>query len=257
MYAQQGLVIGTFAAVPYVHLQLEAWRRYYPDIPVLVHDDGSLQAPRLAALADEYGASFISTLQRRRHYLGDLSVYPAAFSWCRAREIRYLLKVSRRWLWLIDWRDDLRKLFTKTEAPTASNYTISYAFGFRTECVAFDTGYWACPGFFNDVQDRLTQDAPIFVEDYIHSWARRLSLEGTQKWQRWLLAHPVQRDRQGYAAWDLMGTCRHIRSPDRYWHNSHSSKEYAALAREWGLIYDFEEFNDPNAGEGFGEIRRP
>ena len=33
--------VGTFAAVPYIHLQLEARRRLYPHVPLLVHDDGS------------------------------------------------------------------------------------------------------------------------------------------------------------------------------------------------------------------------
>jgi len=38
-----GLVIGTFAALPYVHLQLESAKRLAPGVPVLVVDDGSKQ----------------------------------------------------------------------------------------------------------------------------------------------------------------------------------------------------------------------
>jgi hypothetical protein len=36
------LVVGTFAAVPYVHLHLEARRRLYPDIGMLVHGSSPL-----------------------------------------------------------------------------------------------------------------------------------------------------------------------------------------------------------------------
>ena len=39
------LVIGTFASTAYIHLQLEARRRLYPEVPLLVHDDGSPAAP--------------------------------------------------------------------------------------------------------------------------------------------------------------------------------------------------------------------
>ena len=41
------LVVETFAAVPYVHLHLESRRRFYPDVPIIVHDDGSDETARL------------------------------------------------------------------------------------------------------------------------------------------------------------------------------------------------------------------
>ena len=53
-----GVVIGTFAAVPYIHLHLEAWRRLFPHIRLLVHDDASPEQERLRRLCAEYGCEF-------------------------------------------------------------------------------------------------------------------------------------------------------------------------------------------------------
>jgi hypothetical protein len=251
------MVIGTFAALPYIHLQLEARRRMYPDVPLLIHDDGSSQAGELNALAQRYGAEFVTFPPRKRHHLGDLNVYPAALRWCRERGFRYLLKISRRWLWQTDWRDDLRALFGATDAPTVSNYSASYGFGFRTECVAFDVKYWACQGFFDDVQDRIREERHVFVEHYIHRWAERLSGEGTQKWLKWQAEHPTASDRQGYAPWDLMGTCRLQTNPTRLWHDSNPMEDYVALSQRWSLPYSVADFFDPNAGEGIGEACIP
>ena len=76
-----GLVIGTYAALPYIHLQLEARRRLYPDVRTLVHDDGSKQGAAIEALAHEYGAEFFTHPVRHLHHLGDLSIYPVALAW--------------------------------------------------------------------------------------------------------------------------------------------------------------------------------
>ncbi len=51
--ARVGVVVGTFAALPYVHLQLEARRRRWPGVPMLVHDDASPQQADLSALCRE------------------------------------------------------------------------------------------------------------------------------------------------------------------------------------------------------------
>jgi len=55
-YPEPGLVVGTFAAVPFVHLQLEAHRRLYPHVPILVHDDASPCGAQLRRLCTDCGA---------------------------------------------------------------------------------------------------------------------------------------------------------------------------------------------------------
>ena len=248
-----GLVIGTYAALPYIHLQLEARRRLYPDVRTLVHDDGSKQGAAIEALAHEYGAEFFTHPVRHLHHLGDLSIYPVALAWAERRNLRFLLKVSRRWIWQVDWRADLLKLLESTEAPTASNFTESYAFGFRTECVAFDVRRWNCEAFLEDCQARIEAREHVFVENYIHIWAQRFSDTGTERWHAWQKGNPVPEERRGYAPWTLMGTCRQSKYPTRLWHDSEQPVEYGRLAQEWGLPYSEEDFVDPNMGTGPGK----
>ena len=251
--AHMGLVIGTYAAFPYIHLQMEARRRLYPNVRTLIHDDGSRQGAKIEALAHEYGAEFVTHPLRHLHHLGDLSIYPIAITWAQRRDLRFLLKVSRRWIWQVDWREDLLRLFRSTEAPTASNFTESYAFGFRTECVAFDVKRWNCEVFLEDCQARIEGRTHVFVENYIHVWAQRFSDTGTTRWGEWQMENPVPEERRGYAPWPLMGTCRQSKFPTRLWHDSDTPAEYAALARAWGLPYTEADFLDPNAGTGPGK----
>jgi hypothetical protein len=246
------LVIGTYAALPYIHLQLEARRRLYPAVPTLVHDDASKQGAQLESLCRRYGAEFVTHPVRHRHHLGDLSVYPIRLEWATRRELRFLHKVSRRWIWRVDWQADLFQRFAETASPTLSNYTQAYDFGFRTECIAFDVSQWACESFMEDVQERIDARAQVFVERYIHIWAGKLADLAPPAWHAWSARNPVHQDRRGYAPWALMGTCRQSKHPNHLWHNCNPPEDYAALAAEWGLPYDVESFCDPNAGAGIG-----
>lgn len=248
-----GLVIGTYAALPYIHLQLEARRRLYPDVITLIHDDGSRQGAEMEKLAREYGAEFVTHPVRHHHHLGDLSIYPIALTWAERRKLRFLLKVSRRWIWRVDWREDLIRLFEGTEAPTVSNFTESYNFGFRTECVAFNVRRWNSEAFLEDCQARIDGRKHVFVENYIHVWAKRFSDTGSNCWSEWQKANPVPEDRRGYAPWPLMGTCRQSTFPTRLWHDADAPMQYARLAREWGLPYEEVDFADPNMGTGPGK----
>src|SRR5207253_8771607 len=72
---QVGMVLGTYAAVPYIHLQLEARQRFYPTVPLLVHDDGSHKIAPLRALCQQYGCDFEYNGQRQPPCLGDLSAF--------------------------------------------------------------------------------------------------------------------------------------------------------------------------------------
>lgn len=248
-----GLVIGTFAAVPYLHLQLETARRLYPEVPVLIHDDGSQQGTALAALAAEYGADFVSTSERQPFHLGDLCVYPAGLHWAGERGVELLLKLSRRWIWRADWRPSLGALADESDADTFSNHTISYAFGFRSECVAFRVERWAASDFAAAVALCLADRRHVFVENYLHRWAMYFSRTGSESWHRWQQDHPGPPERSGYAPWEFMGTCRMKAHPHRLWHDSESPADYAAQARKLGLPYGPEDFADPNMGEGEGD----
>lgn len=77
-----GMIIGTFAAVPYVHLQLEARRRMYPEVPLLVHDDSSKQQERLRKLCAEYGRT---SSRRRSDYHHTMGIFRAFHAGCNGR----------------------------------------------------------------------------------------------------------------------------------------------------------------------------
>jgi len=91
-----GLVIGTFAAVHYVHLALEAWKRNCPEIQVLVHDDGSAKRNELRVFCEFYGAAFIINQQRGRWTVGDISTYVDGLDWTKDKKLDLLVKMSRR-----------------------------------------------------------------------------------------------------------------------------------------------------------------
>jgi hypothetical protein len=89
-----GLVIGTYGAVSYVQLHLEARKRLYPDIPILVHDDGSPQSEELSQLCADYGADFESAAERSKHQHGDLLALIGGFIWAEENNIDFLVKMS-------------------------------------------------------------------------------------------------------------------------------------------------------------------
>lgn len=249
-----GLVVGTYAAVPYVHLQLEARRRLRLNVPMLVHDDGSHKSEKLKTLCDEYGADFETNSRRLPHHLGDLSAFVGGLKWAQHRQIELLLKVSRRWLFRVEWLADLRQLAMRSQQPTFSNYTKSYAFGFRTECVALATSLWASPAFLRDAVEKINAGRHVFVEAYIHRFAIKFHHEGCAEGLRWSRENPVPDERRGYAPWALMGTDRADPNPsgNYLWHDSHTPRHYASQAAAWALPYQEGDFTDPNQGAGLG-----
>ncbi|MGH7138519.1 MAG: hypothetical protein ACREHD_22440 [Pirellulales bacterium] len=249
-----GMVVGTYAEVPHVHMQLEARRRLFPHVPMLIHDDGSHARERLKDLCDRYGADFECNSERLPHHLGDLSSFVGGLKWAECRGIELLLKVSRRWVFLVDWTEGLRHLAMESQHATFSNYTKSYAFGFRTECVALATRLWAVPAFLRDAVGRIHAGRHVFVENYIHLFAIGLHEQACVEARRWAELHPVPDERRGYAAWPLMGTDRIDRNPsgNYLWHDSHTPRQYASQAAAWGLPYREADFADPNQGAGLG-----
>jgi len=245
-----GMVIGTFSAVPYIHLQMEARNRYYPNIPVLVHDDCSGRTGELADLCKTYGVAFESNATRLPHHLGDLSAFVGGLSWAEAQQLDLLVKVSRRWLFRMNWVPDLERLAIASQYSTFSNWTSSYAFGFRTECMAMSVVHWSTPQIRRAISDAISQRNHVFVENYLHQFAIAQESANCNVADAWRLRHPTQPERAGYAAWDLMGTDRCRKEPSRLWHDSDAAADYLHLANSWNLKYSIEDFADPNQREG-------
>ena len=248
-----GLVVGTFASVPYVHLHLESRRRHYPEVPLLVHDDASPRREELRRLCGEYGCDFESNASRRRPCVGDVSCFLGGLLWAGRGRLDLLVKMSRRFLPLADWAADLRGLASASQYPTYCNHTESFGFGFRTECVGMAVDAWLAHRIHEELAlMALAGDSP-FVEGAIHVIARRLAgfrCEAARRWDERRGARPADRD--GYAPWDFMGTDRCTRYPGYLWHDSAAPRDYHRLAASWGLGYAEADFLDPNQGAGNG-----
>ena len=76
-----GLVIGTYGAVPYIHLQLESVRRFHPGMKVLVVDDCSPDAEALRKICAEYGAELHVNEKRMGHVPGDMQAFVTGHEW--------------------------------------------------------------------------------------------------------------------------------------------------------------------------------
>lgn len=251
------LVVGTFAAVPYVHLHLEARRRLYPDIPLLVHDDHSPKAGELAALCRSYDAEFVETATRFPPSKGDLSAIAYGLAWARERGVDVLVKMSRRFVPKIRWVDGLKELVEESDYATYSSWTTSFGFGFRTECLGLAVGEWFARGLVDDLTAAIYASETPFMEGFMHDLARRAAITASPAAQRYD-AHVGARtpERDGYAVWPFIGTDRCTWSADYIWHDSEGEgvHRYAELARLWKLPYQVVDFIDPNMGHGTAPI---
>ena len=248
---QAGLVIGTYAALPYIHLHLEARNRLYPELPTLVHDDCSHQQEELRKLCNDYGVAFISTPQRKAPAIGDLSAFQEGLEWARGHNIDVLVKLSRRFIPKVNWVDDLIDLAHRSGHHTFSNITTSFDFGFRTECLGLRVKDWLQPGIISDLREKVARNREVFVEGHLHNLARRLN-QSHPTAREWDDAHQRPAHQNAYAVWDFMGTDRQTPQSGFLWHNSHQTIDYFLLSNEWGLPYRPEDFTDPNQGGGSG-----
>ena len=246
-----GLVIGTFAAVPYIHLQLEARRRLYPAVSMLVHDDCSPKADELGALCDSYGVEFERNMARSPACKGDLSAFAGGLIWAKERGLDVLLKLSRRFLPVADWTGSLSSLAMESQYSTYCSWTSSFNFGFRSECVGLSVREWIEQRLLHEIANRILAPGEPFVEGFLHNLARRASAFNCKAAQEYDLRVGTRPpDKDGYAVWDFMGTDRRQRTENYMWHDWARSEEYYALGKGWGLPYRYEDYVDPNSGYG-------
>ena len=244
-----GLVVGTFAALPYVHLHLETCRLFHPSLPVLIHDDCSPHNRELEQLCARYRVDFVSTTSRFPSCKGDLSAIASGLNWARERSLPLLVKMSRRFLPLKPWAGELGRLAVASQYATYSSWTTSFNFGFRTECLGFAVDVWFGLGLFEEIVSTILQSETPFVEGFIHRLARRAAIYNCQTARSFDLevgARPRERD--GYAVWPFIGTDRCAPTDNFLWHDWAAPSAYAARAKALGLPYCEADFLDPNAG---------
>jgi hypothetical protein len=242
-----GLVIGSYAAIPYIHLQLETRKRLYPSIPMLVQDDCSPCQGALKALCDAYGADF-QTNSSRIVEAGDLRAYSAGMDWARNQGINLLYKFSRRFLPVLNWSLEARGLALASQAATYSSYCAHCKMGFRTECIGFHVPTWIDSGLRDTIEGEVAKRAAHFVEGYMHNLAQTRIGKVCQQHSQWVIDHPVPGDMQGYARPAFMGVNRFAINPFALWHDVDSPLVYYRQARTLGITDYFpSDFEDPNS----------
>jgi hypothetical protein len=245
------LVIGTFAAIPYIHLQLEARRRLYPEVPMLVQDDCSPFGKELSALCREYGAEFASNTTRFPAAKGDMTAMVHGLVWAREMGSELLVKLSRRFVPRVRWTDDLVALAMTSQYATYCSWTTSFNFGFRSECVGFAVEEWMRLGLCEALVDRIMTPGRTFVEGFVHGLARRAAEQNCLAaiaFDKAIGLRPPERN--SYAPWPFMGTDRRAPMPGYLWHDWARARDYVRLAQEWGLSYKESDFADPNMACG-------
>lgn len=140
-----GMVIGTFGTPNYIRLQLEAAKRLYHHVEVLVHDDHSDEQDAIKTACREYGARFATTGTRRAGWHnGDLRGIGTALEWSHAHGHDMLLKVSRSFLPLTDWTKSLVSLAdANPSVNTFGRKTKDHMLPIRTECFAMRVEPWS------------------------------------------------------------------------------------------------------------------
>lgn len=245
------VVIGSFAALPYVHLHLEARRRFYPEVPLLVHDDASPCAGELEALCRGYGAELAVNVERYPACKGDLTAMAGGLLWAQELGVELLVKMSRRFVPCMRWVDDLVALAEESQYATYSAWTKTFNYGFRTECLAFAVEEWIGRELLHELIGLIFSPHEPFVEGHLHNMARRAAVRNTEAARAYdaaLGARP--RDRDGYAPWPFLRTDRLEKNGDFLWHDWAHPRDYARKAEEWGLPYGEKDFADPNMGLG-------
>lgn len=249
-----GLVVGTFASVAYIHLHLEARSRFYPTIPLLIHDDGSPKQEELRELCERYECEFERNDRRQPPCVGDVSCFLGGLLWAERKGLGLVVKMSRRFLPLRDWVPELQRLAIDSQYPTYCSYTDTFGFGFRSECVGMAVNEWVAHKMPQELARIALDPHSPFVEAEIHNLARRLASFRCRRAVAWDEEQrgPRPDDRNGYAPWDFMGTDRCTKYAGYLWHDSATPREYHGLSRLWDLPYSEQDFIDPNQGLGNG-----
>ena len=236
-----GVVIGTSGTAPFIHLQLEQLRRQFGQggMPTLIVNDGvgpDFEQPRIEELCEEYGAD-VYFGPYIGHAQGDVRVYLAGFEWAHQVNADVIVKLSRRFIPLVNWRHGLQYLVSSN--PWAATFTRPFHAGceaqsIRTDCIALRVRLWDTPDVVDGLTALLRMDATrVNVEPMICAMAQAVG---------------------GYVMWDLLG-------PDHYrpWEQAMQWRglrhyHYGDLAREFGLPYTDDDFRSRVMGTVASEL---
>ena len=223
-----GVVIGTYGAVPYIHLQLESLFRFHPGTPVLVVDDCSPQRDELWNLCAKYGAEFQCRDKRLGHVAGDMDVFLRGIEWAKSAGVELLVKLSRRFIPREPWIHELHELHELHKAPTYSARCERWGFGFRSECVAMCVADWQSATGPIIAAIPTAKRTYVLAEGVIHDSAGIA-------WRARNGNVPALHNGIGYVPWPMMGTSRTAKSSRYLWHETYTPEEYRQFGKALGI----------------------
>lgn len=227
MYIKQqkiGLVVSTYGSPSYVHLHLATSKKLHPNMPVLIHDDGSPTntALQINKLCKEYGADFSTGCVRLGHQGGDIYAFYAGLLWAERNGIDLLVKMSRRFIPKKAWAGNLllTATYPEEDVSTFGNYCSTCNFLLRTECMAMQVKDWM------SVIELIHEKAVDPKDDLV-----------AELFMYDLVKTKLRKSKKIYEEWSLLGESRWDNSENAMWHITSSPTDYFEHAKSLGLDY--------------------
>jgi hypothetical protein len=232
-----GVVIGTYGSVGYVRLQLESRKLYWPDVPVMIHDDNSPDRDELMRLCNEYGVEYFSP-ESRLDSTGDMSCIIEGIDWAKKNKIDIVVKMSRRFLLIHGWDKSLQVLAHNTQYPTYTGHCAEYMYGCRSECVAFHVDSWIDSEPLKIM--RKSREKGVNPSSSMELWYYKQSKKifdsmAPMQIKAYRSVFKIRSNAIACGTWPIMGYSRHTSSPGLIWHNADFPEEYFYCARSYGF----------------------
>lgn len=213
--AGAGLVVGCYGLPQLARLQVRTIRSTCGPVPILLADDGSGHDADFAAIEDgEPDVTFWPSDRRRGHYAGDLSVWWKGIQWAHTRGLRWLAKLSQRFVWTAPgWLAAAIKTLEASNLSLLMQRCVDSGTDLfvRTECTLFDVPRWV-PHFREFDRDRIGNPTELYVWDLV-----------------------VRHFGGRYAEWPGLTTDRYAPTPGTHWHGSHAEGPFRRLAERYGI----------------------
>lgn len=231
-----GLVIGTYGTPAYIHLFLESAKRNFP-LPILIHDDCS-ESQELKSLATQYSCDFSTNNKRFGHGSGDITSYYEGLLWAKSKNLDILVKMSRRFIPLFDWRPSLINTALKSQHITYTNNCEYFKFDLRSECVGMYVPEWS--NYVDKLKDLAT--TPVNVEKDMMNLISEFPKPTCAVNENYICTNPTNPYCGDYGVWDIIGNNRMMLNPQILWHDSCRPASYSQAAKSFGLNYDIKDF---------------
>lgn len=219
-----GVVIGTYGYPKLAAFQVRMIRDTCGDVPILIADDGSGRDDDFDKIVESnLDVEFWPSDHRRGHYSGDLSVFWKGFQWAHNTGLKYLVKLSQRFIITENkWIAKICRLMEDTGHATVMQDCIDGAGGnipdcrlyVRSECMAFDVEKWVQYYREFDTGD-LNNPTELYIWHRVHAYFG-----------------------EKFAPWPRMPVNRYEPMPETLWHGTNGEADYRQVAASKGLTID-------------------